>query len=1073
MRIIFYVFILICFGLSTKAQINTAEEKFALPDTLDESSGAIFFNGKLIAHNDSGGENKLFELDTISGSITRTVTISNATNVDWEDVTQDEDFIYVGDIGNNNGNRTDLKIYKIDKSDYLNATTVTAQTIDFDYANQSDFTSNPNNTEWDAEALISIDQNNLVLFSKNWVNNQSSAYLIPKSPGTYSISPMATTYNSGGLITGGTYNTTTEKLFLVGYQPISAGFSALEAFVSISENFTSDDIFSGTNTQFYLSAFGQEQAEAITYVNTNRYLITSESFSFTQLGFTFSDYGKLIAFNEIPLGGATQISILNQPAQQECDGSLASPLEVQLEDENGNAVNLSGFTITASLDSGLGTLQGTSSKTTDSSGKALFDDLEFSVNDAHTIRFTFPGLNDAVSSEIGEASGCNLVQWTGQVNSDWSNIANWTPQEIPDENYEVIIPNDSPNYPVLDVDAGVGDFTMANNASIDLNGFTLNLSGSLDAIDNAAQIDASSSGSELYLSASIPQVILSDILNPEVAKLTVENGFGVTLNSEIHITEVLNIKQGTLTTNDNLTLACSFSPRQTAQIDELGGSLSGLVTVEQCYTPRRSFRLVSPSTTTTSSINANWQEGVNNTGLNYPSDNLNPNPGYGTHITGSISGNNGFDATATGNPSLFSFDEATQTWNSLNNTDSNTLTAGNPLRLIIRGDRSINLNSNSATPTSTKLRSNGLIVNGPISPDLSSLGSNVKFALLGNPFHAVVDMDMVLSESVDLKQHFVVWDPNLGGISTPGQPGGRGAYVTVNVFNNTNTNSDSDMNNYLQPYQAFFVEAQDDSPQLVFQEEHKIVDGNQLDVFNDTTTPQHINIRLYDETSYNNANTSDDGLKISFSSNFSNALNNRDATKFLNIDENIARIENDIYLSYEERALPTENDSLQLYTDQYRDTDYVFEVEVGDFPDNKVFLLDNYSTGDQILLNEESLNTYSFSVDPSIAGSIADDRFKILFEDDTFSTSEFDQIDFKIIPNPIDNNQFTIINANLKDKSVDVSLSDIVGKTVFQQRFEKFEGSQKVQPNIQLSSGIYFLQLSNSHMKSTKKLIVE
>lgn len=1073
MKIIFYVLIFVFMGTSTQAQINTAQEKYALPSSLNESSGIIFFNDKIVSHNDSGGENKLFELDTITGSITRTVTIANATNVDWEDVTQDEDFIYVGDIGNNNGNRTDLKIYKIDKSDFLNATTVTAQTIDFSYANQSDFTSNPNNTEWDAEALVSIDQNNLVLLSKNWVDNQTSAYLIPKSPGTYSISPMPTTYNSGGLITGGTYNPTTEKLFLVGYQPVSAGFSALQSFVSISENFNSNDIFSGTNTQFDLSAFGQEQTEAITYVNTNRYFITSESFSFTQLGFTFSDYGKLIAFNEFPLGDATQISILNQPATQECQGTLASPIEVQLEDENDNAINQSGFTITASLDSGLGTLQGTTSKITDNNGKAIFDDLEFSVNDSHTLRFTFPGLSDAVSSEIGEATGCNLVQWTGQVNSDWSNIANWTPQEVPNENYEVIIPNNSPNYPVLDVDASVGNFAMESGSSIDLNGFTLNLNGSIDDIYNAAQMDASSSGSELYLSASISQDILADFLSPEVANLTVENSSGVTLNVAIHITEVLHIKQGTLTTNDNLTLACRFSPRQTAQIDELGGTLSGLVTVEQCYSPRRSFRLVSPSTTTSSSINDNWQEGVNNTGLNYPSDNLNPSPGYGTHITGSTVGNNGFDASVTGNPSLFSFDEATQLWNSLNNTDSNALTAGNPLRMLIRGDRSINLNSNADTPTSTKLRSNGTIVKGPISPDLSSLNSNVKFALLGNPFHAVVNMDTVLSESVDLKKHFVVWDPNLGGISTPGQPGGRGAYVTVNASNNSNTNSDSDMNIYLQPYQAFFVEAYDDSPQLVFQEENKNVEENQLDVFNNTTTPEHIDIRLYDQTSYNNADTSDDGLKIYFSSNFSNGLNNRDATKFLNIDENIARVKNNIYLSYEERALPTGNESLQLYIDQYRDTDYVFEIEVGDFPDNKVFLLDEYSSGDQILLEEESLNTYSFSVDQSIAESIADNRFTILFEDDTFSTSEFDQLDFKIIPNPIVNNQFTIINTNLKNKTVDLSLSDIVGKTVFQQRFEKFDQIQKVQPSIQLSSGIYFLQLSNSNNKLTKKLIVK
>ena len=130
------IIIITSFILSTFnaiSQITDIEEKFDLPIILNESSGAIFFNDKLIIHNDSGNENKLYELDTNSRVITRTVTVTNATNVDWEDITQDNTSIYIGDIGNNNGDRNDLKIYKINKSDYLISNNVTAEIINLSY----------------------------------------------------------------------------------------------------------------------------------------------------------------------------------------------------------------------------------------------------------------------------------------------------------------------------------------------------------------------------------------------------------------------------------------------------------------------------------------------------------------------------------------------------------------------------------------------------------------------------------------------------------------------------------------------------------------------------------------------------------------------------------------------------------------------------------------------------------------------------------------------------------------------------------------------------------------------------
>jgi hypothetical protein len=284
------------FGLfGAFAQISNVQEEFPLPASLSESSGIIYLNGKLITHNDSGpNDNKLYEVDLGTKVVTRTVTISGATNIDWEDITQDATNIYIGDIGNNvSGNRTDLKIYKISKSDYLSMDTVTAETIAFSYSDQTDFTAKiVNNTEWDAEALVSYNASNLIIFTKNWVNGITKGYLVSKTPGTHSLTPLTTTLNSNGLITGGTFNSLSGKLFLVGYT-YDLPFNALQPFVWECENFNTNDVFSGANTRTSLTVLGLEQAEAITYVDENTYYVTSEYFN----EYGFSDYAKLISFS--------------------------------------------------------------------------------------------------------------------------------------------------------------------------------------------------------------------------------------------------------------------------------------------------------------------------------------------------------------------------------------------------------------------------------------------------------------------------------------------------------------------------------------------------------------------------------------------------------------------------------------------------------------------------------------------------------------------------------------------------------------------------------------------------------
>lgn len=207
---------------------------------LDETSGLLFYNNTVITHTDSGGKAELYEINSTTGAITRTVKINNATNVDWEDIAQDESYIYIGDIGNNSGNRTDLKIYKISKADY-NTTddSIVAEIISYAYTDQIDFTSRLNATNWDAEALISYGDK-LLVFTKNWADNTTNVYSIPKTSGRHNAI-LESSYTVNGLITGADISPDEDVLYLTGYSTSEAPF--IYTIHDLPKN--SFDVFSG------------------------------------------------------------------------------------------------------------------------------------------------------------------------------------------------------------------------------------------------------------------------------------------------------------------------------------------------------------------------------------------------------------------------------------------------------------------------------------------------------------------------------------------------------------------------------------------------------------------------------------------------------------------------------------------------------------------------------------------------------------------------------------------------------------------------------------------------------------
>lgn len=236
----FIITIIFLFSLlSSSAQIALDLTNLQSP-TLDESSGLLFYNNKIITHTDSGGKAELYEIDATMGKVTRTVNITNAENVDWEDIAQDSTYIYIGDIGNNSGNRTDLRIYKISRADYNSSDgEVTAEIIAYSYADQLEFTRSPNTTNWDAEGLISYGDQ-LLIFTKNWGDQKTNVYAIPKTGGTHSAI-LVSSFNTNGLITGADISADGRVIYLSGYSTSEAPF--LYTIHDIPKN--SLDIFSG------------------------------------------------------------------------------------------------------------------------------------------------------------------------------------------------------------------------------------------------------------------------------------------------------------------------------------------------------------------------------------------------------------------------------------------------------------------------------------------------------------------------------------------------------------------------------------------------------------------------------------------------------------------------------------------------------------------------------------------------------------------------------------------------------------------------------------------------------------
>lgn len=546
---------------------------------------------------------------------------------------------------------------------------------------------------------------------------------------------------------------------------------------------------------------------------------------------------------------------------------------------------------------------------------------------------------------------------------------------------------------------------------------------------------------------TIGSIMACGIVIDSGVTLTVAEGTSIQANYNLNI-------------NGNLVFLSNSSGNGELAAFGPDGSITGDANINRFMSANRSYRMVSPAVTTTTSINANWQEGVHNQSTAY-SQNLNPNPGFGTHITGSTSGLNGLDATQTGNPSLFTVNVENQQFVTVTNTNTNTLTAGEPFLLFVRGDRSIDLNDNNAIPTTTVLRSKGELAFGDQEQNFVSPSAGA-FVMAGNPYQSVVDVNFVVAASTNVNPfHYYVYDPTLGD---------HGAYVTVQLPEG-GTFPPSSANQFLQAGQAAqFATLAAGASSVFFSETSK--SPGQFTPTHKTSTSNIESSKilgsLYTKENYLNGGSIHDGFGILFGQGLSNALTAEDAIKPMNFTENIGIVNGGTYLSLESRELPEGGEIFPLFVSGYNHSDYVLKMELNGLTNFNVYLDDHFE-GTSTRLIEGAIE-YHFSIDLDNPQSVSTHRFSVRVGERLNVESNELGSGFELYPNPMGE---TVTLANPKNKMISsVSIYDLSGRLIKRENLTEIV-SELVLDVSQLASATYLVTIHNWDGQEESRLMLK
>ncbi|HRN78628.1 MAG TPA: hypothetical protein PKY29_01050 [Ferruginibacter sp.] len=539
--------------------------------------------------------------------------------------------------------------------------------------------------------------------------------------------------------------------------------------------------------------------------------------------------------------------------------------------------------------------------------------------------------------------------------------------------------------------------------------------------------------------------------------------------------------------NRSVTLKSTYA--KTAYLGRIYGTLSNATncTVER-YIPTGidhakswQFLNVPLSANATPTINTAWQEGATFA-------NENPNPGFGTMITGNVANATtpaiGFDAYTLAAASIKTFDPATESWvNSVLNTKNTPVINPNGYMLFVRGDRSVT--TYNAPANATVLRATGRVHdNASFLPPAATVTAN-RFQAVGNPYASAIDFTL-LARTGGVDNTFYVWDPlmngyyGLGGFqaisSSTGfvpSPGGTTNYPTgVPVTT-------------IQSGQAFLVYATGSGGSVSFEEADKVTSSD--NVFRQPHQP----VPLLQATLFTEQGVVADGNIVVFNNRYSNAYDGNDAVKHVNSGENffvLLKNSPGKVLAVETRKDPRIGDTIHYGIRNLKNGRYRMQFNVpagtriqagGNHSRFLQAILTDRYTGTRTPIALEGETTLTIEV-TSEAASKQEGRFYLVFTgtppvSQHPGRNETGKPSPEIIagPNPITGNYLDIILNDLQEDVYNISINNSAGKPVYQTSIRVHDKQRRLRWDVpaSLPGGSYTLIIRNKEQQWVKQLV--
>ncbi|WP_407406179.1 SdiA-regulated domain-containing protein [Chryseobacterium sp.] len=251
-------------------QNDQLKVEFSLPKKLKEVSGITLSNDQqtIWAIEDQGNKNSVFALDR-KGNLLSEIVVENAENTDWEDISKDkEGNLYIGDFGNNENDRKNLSIVKLDLKKSTQTTSKAIQTTKFSYEGQTEFPPKKSNLLYDCEAFVEKD-GMFYLFTKNRSKAFDGTFLIfqiPNKEGDFEAKLVGKLKLEGNYddaaITSASINSKNEIVLLT------------HRNIHLLTNFTADDFSKAKIKTIALE--DNSQKEAIVFLDDTTLLIADE-----------------------------------------------------------------------------------------------------------------------------------------------------------------------------------------------------------------------------------------------------------------------------------------------------------------------------------------------------------------------------------------------------------------------------------------------------------------------------------------------------------------------------------------------------------------------------------------------------------------------------------------------------------------------------------------------------------------------------------------------------------------------------------------------------------------------------